>query len=282
MQPAELGGSTGLIRSHVVGGYGEFAVPVELSPYVEVLWSHRAAREGEAGTHRVVPEPDVSLSYRLRVGDDGRVEPLGLVVVGPVRTARQYAPDPGERMYAVRLKPEWSLALLGVHPSDHEDGVDDFSALDPGRAGPLLERLLNCRTDRAILTELGQTVWGWAQAATVSAATETAHRGLELLRRARPGTSIQSVWSAWDGSSRHLRRAVRSATGSSPKRLLREKRLAAALYRADRTPDPAWSRIALACGYYDQSHLIRDCTELAGAPPGTIHRERRSQPEPAA
>jgi AraC-like DNA-binding protein len=36
-----------------------------------------------------------------------------------------------------------------------------------------------------------------------------------------------------------------------------------------------WSEVALDCGYFDQSHLIRDCRLLAGFTPQELNDRRR-------
>jgi AraC-like DNA-binding protein len=47
---------------------------------------------------------------------------------------------------------------------------------------------------------------------------------------------------------------------------------------ADALPDaPRWARLAVAAGYYDQPHLIREFRSLAGLTPGEVHRERARQ-----
>ena len=67
-------------------------------------------------------------------------------------------------------------------------------------------------------------------------------------------------------------RALRgwSAThlGLGLKRLLRIRRLHAALHARLTHPDATWSRIAAASGFADQPHLVRDCRALLGESPG--------------
>lgn len=274
--------SAGRRLGHTVGGYREYAAPVDLAALVSVLWTHRSHRDVDPTAttpHRVVPEPDVSICYVSRRGNGG-VEPEGVFLIGPVRRARFYDPEPGIRMYAVRLKPEWCRALLGTHPGDHVDAVDDMEAIRPDLARPLLDALARQDASRDVLQQLAHSVRGWAAHADVVPDAELAHQGLERLRRAGPGMRIEDVCGEWGVSSRHLRRTVLDATGTSPKRLLRAKRLAAILFRAGALERPNWSRLAVAAGYYDQPHLIRECHTLAGAPPAVLHAERRAQPVP--
>lgn len=73
-------------------------------------------------------------------------------------------------------------------------------------------------------------------------------------------------------STRHLRRICLDRAGVSPKylaRILRFRRAAermAAMTR--RRAQPKWADFAVACGYYDQAHFIREFQEFTGSTPG--------------
>ncbi|MER7589964.1 helix-turn-helix domain-containing protein [Micromonospora sp. NPDC127501] len=75
-------------------------------------------------------------------------------------------------------------------------------------------------------------------------------------------------------SRRHLASRFRQEVGLPPKmaaRLLRFQQAHAALTQAGgvgRGVD--WAAVAAGCGYYDQSHLIRDFHEFAGATPAAL------------
>lgn len=77
---------------------------------------------------------------------------------------------------------------------------------------------------------------------------------------------------AWLGVSRqHLAAQFRQHVGLSPKlfaRICRFRRATAAI-KAAQSPD--WAELALACGYFDQSHLIHDFQEFAGSAPERFH-----------
>ena len=80
-----------------------------------------------------------------------------------------------------------------------------------------------------------------------------------------------------DTSPRQLERLFDDGVGLAPKRLARItrfQRALAALERAERRG--AGTTTALACGYADQAHFIRDFKTLAGCPPGA-HLLRRTE-----
>ena len=63
----------------------------------------------------------------------------------------------------------------------------------------------------------------------------------------------------------------------TPKLFLRIQRFQRAFARAGEAHTPAWAQLRTRCGYFDQSHLIRDFVELAGVTPAEYAR-RRSAP----
>ncbi|WP_422733001.1 helix-turn-helix domain-containing protein [Micromonospora sp. WMMD558] len=93
-------------------------------------------------------------------------------------------------------------------------------------------------------------------------------------------------------SRRHLTVRFRQEIGVSPKtaaRLLRFQRAYATVSRdlvSPPTPGGAaprrgcggWAELAACCGYYDQSHLIRDFREFTGTTPGALAGSHSSNP----
>src|SRR5262249_37935956 len=72
----------------------------------------------------------------------------------------------------------------------------------------------------------------------------------------------------------HLIRRFRAEIGMTPKAYANVLRFDRALKLA-RTQAGSWSDIALACGCYDQAHLVRDFQRYAGRAPATLLRDER-------
>jgi AraC-like DNA-binding protein len=100
-----------------------------------------------------------------------------------------------------------------------------------------------------------------------------------LVRRAAvelndPRARVADIAADAGVSQRHLLRRFKAGVGYGPKtlaRVLRLQRFVAAVRAGG--DDAAW--LAADAGYADQSHLTRDCTELAGATPGALIAARR-------
>jgi methylphosphotriester-DNA--protein-cysteine methyltransferase len=73
-------------------------------------------------------------------------------------------------------------------------------------------------------------------------------------------------------SSRQLERRFQAAVGLTPKPFCRMQRLNS-VFRSLGDQACNWVDIAIACGYYDQTHLIRDCKSLTGNTPAILLAE---------
>jgi AraC-like DNA-binding protein len=68
-------------------------------------------------------------------------------------------------------------------------------------------------------------------------------------------------------SSRQLERSFLERVGLSPRQLCRSLRFKSVFGHLTASPGDPWTSVALACGYCDQSHLIRDFKRYTGASP---------------
>lgn len=79
-------------------------------------------------------------------------------------------------------------------------------------------------------------------------------------------------------SRKYLGSVVSRTVGLPPKSLARIHRFQHALNRLGTTRD--WAELAADCGYYDQSHLIRDFQQFSGLAPAAFLRS--AQPDPGS
>lgn len=94
----------------------------------------------------------------------------------------------------------------------------------------------------------------------------TITRALGRLRATAGAIPVSALAEEVGCSRRYLAAGFREHVGVSPKLLARILRFQRALRLLERPL--SWSEIALACGYYDQAHLIRDFKQFAGSTPG--------------
>jgi len=85
-------------------------------------------------------------------------------------------------------------------------------------------------------------------------------------------TSVLGLTDQIGLSSKRFIDLFRTQVGLTPKQYLRVQRFQQVLYHIHHRETFAWSDLALAYGYHDQSHFIRDFRALAGVTP-TVYRD---------
>jgi AraC-like DNA-binding protein len=99
-------------------------------------------------------------------------------------------------------------------------------------------------------------VWAW-------------QRLVETGGRVKVGTLAGQL--GW--SRKRIVARFREEVGLTPKAAARLVRFERALALAERSQPIDWSRLALECGYYDQSHLINDFRGVTGKTPETFFQD---------
>lgn len=79
-------------------------------------------------------------------------------------------------------------------------------------------------------------------------------------------------------SRRRFVDVFREQVGMPPKIFGRVRRFQSVVQRVGKAPFVDWSETALACGYFDQAHLIRDFKEFCGMTPGAWLASRGEHP----
>nr|MBL8411462.1 AraC family transcriptional regulator [Dechloromonas sp.] len=109
------------------------------------------------------------------------------------------------------------------------------------------------------------------------AADTLAEHAVSLLYRESASITVGALASRLKISPRQMERRVLSLTGKTPAELRRLGRLQKTLRTLLLAPESCLLDVALANGYYDQSHFSRDCRELAQVSPGRLLQAARTK-----
>ncbi|WP_280213775.1 AraC family transcriptional regulator [Nocardia cyriacigeorgica] len=208
--------------------------------------------------------PHALTSVVLRTETAGRSEAF---VVGPQTRASYSMPDKPGGCLRIRLAPGTTQQLLGVRAAELADGV--FALADmPGAVGVLANELAH-RPAVDVLSFLEEALPQYVSETD----TQRSHR--RLLRDAvevigsGAAPAIPDLAAELTVSERQLRNLFATGIGLSPKHFERICRVRGVLAQTGASP---WSEVAVAAGYYDQSHLSADFRSLMGVPPATFFR----------
>ncbi|MRV75454.1 helix-turn-helix domain-containing protein [Duganella sp. FT92W] len=243
-----------------------------LRRYVACLWRSGSPGGGQAGaTHRVLPDNCIDILWQ----DSGRpafavgmmTRAIHVPLAGPVRTV------------AARFKPGAAGLFLGVplhELTDLDVAVTEFRALgDVERLADVLWR--DGLDDAGRLRLIEQHLLSRLPSLAPMAGPSLVGAALNALDSSGGALRVDALVERLGVSRQHLAAQFRTHVGLSPKlyaRILRFRRATDAL------PQPGlaavdWAHLALDCGYFDQSHLIRDFREFADSTPEGFHLSNR-------
>lgn len=252
--------------------YAEYSPGPLLAPYVRCYWVLEcAASDVAAEPERIVP--DGCTEIVVHYGDPfRRLDERGVAVsqrralfAGQLERVLLLVPEGRVGMFGVRFEPAGARPFLDVALAEltgHVVALGDVFGVD----GALLEERLLAAPDDA--ARIG-VVESWLAARFGTGRTPrpevllAARRVVESSGRIGTDALLHGLF----GSRRQLERAFRDHVGLSPKRLARIARFQSVFRRLSEQPSADWVRVAVDCGYYDQSHLHRDFRDFAGEPP---------------
>ncbi|MDH3591208.1 MAG: helix-turn-helix domain-containing protein [Planctomycetota bacterium] len=233
--------------------YREVTPEPPLDRFVKCFWTLRAER---AGDERIVPdgrgELIISVGDPVRDLETDRWQP-DVMLAGQLTGAMRIAPGGAVDLVGVRFRPAGMRSFFGApmrELTDRRVAVDDVDR----RLGRELRGASVARAHRVLLDRL-RPARGDAEAAV--AAIGATH-GLATIDTITARTGIHP---------RRLERLFRDEVGLTPKQLARIARFQRVFRMVESTERLDWAGAALACGYADQSHLIREFRRLAGLTP---------------
>lgn len=251
--------------------YREYPPCPALAPHVACLWtSHvRPAPGALPFMHRVLPDNCVDILWQDSGAAAFAVGMMSSAIFvgssGPVQTA------------AVRFLPGAARAFFGVPLAALTDGRADLADLwgrsCAGRLQDgLWERALSDRErlhliEQALVERLHMHGVQPASARGAAAGSPLARAAVARIEASGGALRVESLADDLRVSRQHLAAQFREQVGLSPKLFARIARFRRATEKARGRQAVDWATLALDCGYFDQSHLIRDFRDFAATTP---------------
>lgn len=255
--------------------YAELLPPPELESSVRCLWT----LEGRAEDASVDPVfPDGSPELIINLADAFQAfDPAGMLVdqprvmlVGQITRPFMVRPTGTVRLIAFRFHPFGAAALCDDMSAITEHWRDVFNTL------PDISDIRRTRSDDDVQTVASEIA---LRLAPLLARNDKPHPDVRAacnaIRDSRGTVILDDLADTLGTSLRTLQRRFTTDVGIPPKLLARITRFQH-VFAAWREDPRTLARVAADCGYYDQSHLIRDFRDFAGEAPATA---LASQPE---
>jgi len=252
--------------------YREYTLGAPLDCFVECVWF--AAQRGLSAPVQRIP-PDGCMEAILHLGasfgqvENGRVveQPSQFLVgvwTGPIALA---APATYETI-GIRFRPGCAQLFVAAPASAFTNRVVDLHHVWGAGAASLGQELGDTRSDSARVSVVRRFLL-----ARLQPNDPLVGRSIARILETRGRVTIDALAQRSGASHRHIERAFLTIVGVPAKTLCRIVRFQNVLRHvahgseAEPKNAAAWADIAVACGYADQSHLIRDFSQLAGETP---------------
>ena len=260
--------------------YEGFQPHPALTPFVSSLYFFRGNAEssGQRHTFRFPsdggPEMIVNLGTPFAAGSKAtRLKTLaGGSLIGPLSSHLVTRTFGLTAFVAVRFRPGGMTPFFGIPPAeltDQSTGIDAFwgafgrrveervqSAPTPAEAIMRVQKALGTRLNHRYSPDRKML------------------RAVDTILANRGQLRVGHLAGAIGLSRRQFERRFRQATGLSPKRLCRISRFANLCSRMNGSGRQDWAGTALACGYSDQAHMIRECRFFTGHSPRNYLKKR--------
>ena len=169
-----------------------------------------------------------------------------------------------ESIMGVHFKPGGALAFLNAEASELANTHANLSDLW-GRSGvELHERLFAAVTHQQRFETMESILKDHLHSRTTRQLQVNSALKMFALGA---GPRVQNVARELGLSNRRFIQLFSSHVGLAPKLFCRILRFQQARVLAEKFDAPDWATVAVACGYFDQSHLIRDFKEFSGFTP---------------
>ncbi|MDX1385639.1 MAG: helix-turn-helix transcriptional regulator, partial [Thermoanaerobaculia bacterium] len=229
--------------------------------------------EGAGPTERVAPDGIVELVFHYgepvamrHAGERFRRQPRSCVV-SQTRRFVEFRPAGAVGFVAVRFRPWGAHHFLGVPVSAFSDlAIDARDLWRAAAVAELEERLAAAGSLESRVALVEAFLWrrlAEHEKEDIEALVRQVWAGggelrvAELARRTGVG-------------ERRLERTFAAALGTSPKGYSRVVRFLRACRRLRLGEWSTLTEVAYDCGYYDQSHFVAECRDLAGMTPGEL------------
>ena len=258
--------------------YREYRVPAPLGAVVECVWFLRgAASPQEDLTQRVLPDGCIELIIHLgdafeSIGEGGApTRQASSLVVGLLTRPLVLRPPACVETIGIRFRPGGAYPFVSLPLAELTDTTISLDDLWGASSRGFIDRLTNARDEMARLDIITQ-----ALTARLIAHDHEHERDplidvvVASLVRTAGCAGIADLADRAGVTTRHLQRRFQDRVGVSPKVLARILRFQNTLRHREATTAIEWAHVAVACGYADQSHLIREYAALAGETPASL------------
>lgn len=243
--------------------------PASLTGFVRMFWVYEIERGDEPYVYRSMADGCAEMIFHYHntfeeVTDAGIVKQGHAMLQAQSQTYRRFVTRGSFGIFGAYLYPFALPHLFRLSASEASNHMPDLHTL-LGVEGRILEEqmmMATCNRSRAAILS------AFLESKLKNIPLSPAVYAIRQVIHARELMPVSDIASHFNLSTRQLERKFNELAGFSPKTYMRIIRFHAALNQYDHNANRSLTDIALDCGYYDQSHFIRDFKSFSGYHPG--------------
>ncbi len=250
-------------------GFKRILPSIALRPVVKWFWYVRSHARIEQPRDEFM-HPDGSMGLVFNWGDVLKLShghyQQGIAIGAVIPQSKQLRLFGSVEAFGILFRTGAAFRIFGI-PMHELDQIDDAALYPLPAYLPQLHAQLYAASTLAEKVALAETwLMGLLQAATPP--SRVIDHTLTLANRANGQLSIAQLAQAVYISPRQLERLYQQYVGLSPKTMARLLRIRQARTALKHHETRTLSDIAVACGFYDQAHFIREFKAVIGLTPG--------------
>ena len=258
--------------------YRELPPPPGLSRWVQCLWIFESPHPA-AAPQRIVPDGRAELVVHFgqpfaEVDSAGVATPQHRAIFAGQVTRPLVLSSPGNAgVLGVRFRPAGARAFLGMpmrHATDQRIAVEE---LFTGAGSSLADEVAAAGGDEA-RSGIAAAFVSARIAASGHEDDPIVARSAAMLEESAGCTAMEALVARSGIGRRQLERRFGDAVGIGPALLASILRFRSVFDVIERDGARPWTDAALAAGYYDQSHFIREFRRFVGCTPSEFSRQR--------
>ncbi|MDR0431366.1 MAG: helix-turn-helix domain-containing protein [Tannerellaceae bacterium] len=249
--------------------FSEFRPHILLTPYIETYWSVCGFKEKEE-FHKILPDGCVDIIFSIGENRQFGLEPILPNIVGTMTTYLEGSYSNNVNMLGIRFKPTGITAFTRIpiyEFTDQRIGLDYRETIfDESFFAELPEKRTtgDCirHLDSYLIKKLNR----------VFTPEDQIVYAVNLIQQTNGLLPLMEVANKSCLSIRHFERKFKNAVGISPKTFSKIIKFQYTRTYLKRNKNISLFSAAIDCGYYDQSHLIKDFRVLSGNTPSDFKK----------
>lgn len=247
--------------------YKETRPSFPLSEFVECFWQMQSDVSRKVSPYQILPNGCIDIIFNF--GDlpshvENDFPQLRSFVVGQMRQPIAIHQGGKVDLLGIRFRVGGAGSFLCVNAATLNNSVRALDDL----VGDSVHDLVAQLAEQSFSQRVGrlETLLSLRQPRS-SKRIQTVRHISTVIAENHGRVTVDEICRQLEISSRQVERLFAQHVGLSPKLACRILRFTRAVELMECSSNVSWAEFALVCGYYDQSHLIRDFREFAGVTP---------------